>query len=496
MPEAGLPRDAASAENYGSRLPLLSRRGFLLRRILVATDLLALVLAVAAALILVPPIGTHITLGEQLLVIVTLAPLFVALGYVSGLYHLSERHIDHTLAEDLGPTATAVTAWVWLVLLGSTFVADAPLRAWRFALLWGLLLTFVLVSRALVRRLTRPRAWYRQRMVVIGSPLDAKRVLRRIERHPEWGVEPLGSISPAGGRLRVTPYSGSNRFREPIVEPDDTPEGIIGLLAEMRAERVMLAGWAHSLEDRTELIRRLATAGVHVDVVSGEPEALCAGASLHHIEGMPVMTVRPARINRAALAAKRTLDVVFAGAALLALAPLLAYIAARIKLDSKGPVLFRHKREGRDGRVFEVLKFRTMVEDADELRAQLRETPPDHDLFKLRDDPRVTPYGAALRRRSLDELPQLWNVLRGDMSIVGPRPLPLDEAPMATDHFADRASLRPGMTGPWQIHGRSDIPFDDMVKLDYSYVSTWSLQEDLRLMIRTVGVVLAGRGAY
>jgi lipopolysaccharide/colanic/teichoic acid biosynthesis glycosyltransferase len=186
------------------------------------------------------------------------------------------------------------------------------------------------------------------------------------------------------------------------------------------------------------------------------------------------------------------------GIALVLLSPVFAWVAVRIKLDSDGNVFFRQRRAGRDGRPFEMLKFRTMVDGADSMRGSLRaETDQEGStLFKLSDDPRITPLGARLRRWSLDELPQLWNVLRGDMSLVGPRPLPLDEAFLAEEHYAERMKVRPGMTGPWQIHGRSDIPFEDMVKLDYTYVASWTMREDLRLLIRTAGAVLRGRGAY
>jgi lipopolysaccharide/colanic/teichoic acid biosynthesis glycosyltransferase len=140
-----------------------------------------------------------------------------------------------------------------------------------------------------------------------------------------------------------------------------------------------------------------------------------------------------------------------------------------------------------------------MVDGADQMREELRANDDRlaaTKMLKLREDPRVTPFGATLRRWSIDELPQLWNVVRGDMSLVGPRPLPLDEARHIDGHFAERLRMRPGITGPWQINGRSDIPFDDMVKLDYMYVASWTMREDLRLLVRTVGAVFHGRGAY
>ena len=194
---------------------------------------------------------------------------------------------------------------------------------------------------------------------------------------------------------------------------------------------------------------------------------------------------------------QRAIDIVVGAIGLAAFILTFPIIAIAIKLDTPGPIFFIQKRVGYKGKPFTFYKYRSMSHEGH----KPYETPKlEHEHFRtfvfITPTSRLTRVGRFLRATSLDELPNFWNVLRGDMSLVGPRPLPLDEAHLATDHFADRSVLRPGMTGPWQIHGRSDIPFDDMVRLDYSYVSTWSLQEDLRLMIRTVGVVLGGRGAY
>ena len=178
--------------------------------------------------------------------------------------------------------------------------------------------------------------------------------------------------------------------------------------------------------------------------------------------------------------------------------PALCYIAVRIKLDSPGPVFFSQTRTGRYGEPFALLKFRTMQDGAERMQAALSPVERKNGvaLFKLRRDPRVTAYGARLRRWSVDELPQLWNVLRGDMSLVGPRPLPVAEAELADERFASRTTVRPGLTGPWQVHGRSDIPFREMLQLDYTYVVTWTLREDVRLLARTVSAVIRRRGAY
>jgi lipopolysaccharide/colanic/teichoic acid biosynthesis glycosyltransferase len=212
------------------------------------------------------------------------------------------------------------------------------------------------------------------------------------------------------------------------------------------------------------------------------------------------MSVRSSRLRPLDLRVKRIFDITVAGFALVLVSPLLLWAMIRIKLDSPGPVFFRQVRCGHDGRPFEVVKFRTMVNGADDLRTELRETSEEERdgdiLFKLEDDPRVTKFGKTLRNWSIDELPQLWNVLKGEMSIVGPRPLPYDEANQATGLFRARTSVRPGLAGPWQAYGRSNIPFEDMIRLDYSYAVGWSMAEDMRLLLRTANAVFGRRGAY
>jgi exopolysaccharide biosynthesis polyprenyl glycosylphosphotransferase len=263
----------------------------------------------------------------------------------------------------------------------------------------------------------------------------------------------------------------------------------------------MFAGSPEALEDRTAICRRLCEMGVQVDFVPGDPEILRANASLHDLEGLPVLSLPATRPARWQGVIKRGLDLAFAVPMLVVTAPLLAYAAIRIKRDSQGPVLFRQERAGRDGRPFQVLKFRTMVVDAEEHRGELAELAMhgqgvDSGIFKVVKDPRVTEFGAWLRRWSIDELPQLWNVVRGEMSIVGPRPLPVLEDRRVGQHYEVRRWVRPGITGSWQVKGRSNIPYEDMIKLDYTYVMNWSLGEDMKLIARTLSVVFAGRGAY
>jgi exopolysaccharide biosynthesis polyprenyl glycosylphosphotransferase len=219
---------------------------------------------------------------------------------------------------------------------------------------------------------------------------------------------------------------------------------------------------------------------------------------LDELEGMPVVSLPPLGLARSSRVLKRTFDAVVSAAALLLLSPLLSLIAAAIRLDSKGPALFRQPRRGREGSTFQIVKFRTMQTGAEGRRSDvLHLNEVDGPLFKVKGaDPRVTRVGSFLRRTSLDELPQLWNVLRGEMSLVGPRPFVIYEADQITGWAARRLDMTPGITGLWQVLGRNDMPFEEMVKLDYLYVTNWSLWWDMKILCQTIPVVVGRRGAY
>jgi exopolysaccharide biosynthesis polyprenyl glycosylphosphotransferase len=216
---------------------------------------------------------------------------------------------------------------------------------------------------------------------------------------------------------------------------------------------------------------------------------------------MPLLTMPRPRLQRSARRLKRALDLAVGTVALVVLAPVIVACALAIKLDSPGPVFFRQRRVGRDDRPFRVFKFRSMYVDADSrkddvARLNFHGGGNDSGMFKIREDPRITRVGRFLRRYSLDELPQLFNILRGEMSFVGPRPLIETEDRQIEGRFRRRLALTPGLTGLWQAHGRSDIPFEQMVNLDYLYVTNWSLWGDVKLVMRTVSAVLRGSGAY
>ena len=232
-------------------------------------------------------------------------------------------------------------------------------------------------------------------------------------------------------------------------------------------------------------------------VVPGALALMRSQPILSESMGLPLLEVRYPRLDNTQRAFKRALDVVLSLCALVLLSPLFAATALAIRLDSAGPVLFRQKRVGADGKVFICYMFRSMYEGAERLQEELEPlNESEGAVFKIRDDPRVTPVGRLLRRWSLDELPQLTNVLKGDMSLVGPRPLPVRDFHRMEEEHKRRLGAVPGMTGYWQISGRSNLSFEEMVRLDLYYIENWSLSFDLKIILRTLGAVLRREGAY
>ena len=267
------------------------------------------------------------------------------------------------------------------------------------------------------------------------------------------------------------------------------------LLTAEQIERAIVAPRGAISNDLLNTTRSLKSMGVRVSVLPRLPEVVGSSVELDDVDGITLLGMRRFGLSRSSRAVKRSFDCVGAGLLLLVLAPLLVVIAIAIKLDSRGPVLFRQPRMGRNGVPFEMLKFRTMADGADAQKSSLAaRNEADGGLFKIKDDPRITRVGSRLRRISLDELPQLLNVLRGDMALVGPRPLVLDEDCRIEGWRRSRLQLSPGITGPWQVFGSARIPLNEMVKIDYLYGANWSLWLDVKTLLRTVPFVLGRRG--
>jgi exopolysaccharide biosynthesis polyprenyl glycosylphosphotransferase len=273
-------------------------------------------------------------------------------------------------------------------------------------------------------------------------------------------------------------------------------ESVEPLLASGQVDHLVVRLDANYLGQQQvqELMYACHREGVRFGCFPGVKTLFYPGTELNHIEGMGILTCNPPVLSRTSRAMKRSLDITVSMPLLALLAPLLALIALAIKLDSKGPVFYRQVRVGRDGRHFKLVKFRTMVPGADRMTAELMADSSDPNWLDLEKDPRVTRLGRFLRRNSLDELPQLWNVVKGEMSLVGPRPLSERDDQNVSGRLRHRLDLVPGITGYWQVLGRNDIPFREMLEVDYAYIAGWSMWYDLKTLMRTVPAVLRRRG--
>ncbi len=272
---------------------------------------------------------------------------------------------------------------------------------------------------------------------------------------------------------------------------------VFNTLERTGATGVVVAATAIPPAHMNRLVRDLLDCGVHVELSSTLADIEPHRLTVRPLGRYPVVYVEPVTHGGWRAAAKRCFDVAVASTMLFLLAPVLAFFAVLIKLDSEGPVVFKQQRVGRDGVLFGVLKFRTMVQNAEELKKELTETNEGAGpLFKMKVDPRVTRIGKLLRSTSLDEVPQLWNVIRGEMSLVGPRPALASETEAWDDDLYGRLRVRPGITGMWQVSGRSGTTFEEYTRLDLFYVDNWSLVVDLTILLRTIPAVLKSDGAY
>jgi exopolysaccharide biosynthesis polyprenyl glycosylphosphotransferase len=244
-----------------------------------------------------------------------------------------------------------------------------------------------------------------------------------------------------------------------------------------------------------DLVRAAIAVDLRISILPNIFDVLGPSVEIDDVEGMTVLGVNPVALTRSSQLLKRSMDVVVSLLALILLLPVMTATAVAVKLSSPGPIFYSQLRVGRGGRHFTIHKFRTMAVGAEQREKELRALSAHPAWLLLENDPRVTPIGRALRRYSLDELPQLWNVLKGDMSLVGPRPMPPSVDALIQGWGRRRLDLTPGITGLWQVLGRTNIPFEEMVRLDYLYVTNWSLWQDLRLLIHTLPAVLTRRGA-
>jgi exopolysaccharide biosynthesis polyprenyl glycosylphosphotransferase len=415
-------------------------------------------------------------------------PLWIFVGKLHGLYDQDHVRIRHLTSDELPALfhwATVSAAAVTLILaLGPAALwTGAAFAGWAVVLVAAVLLR--LAARMVWRRLVPP-----ERGVVIGQGQLADALARKLTLEPGHHLALVASVVPGEPNEHA---GGAAAGGEPL---EVLPE-LANTLQRERAERVVLA---MADLDETTLARVVATCralGVKLSVAPPLRAMLGTAVTLSHLAELPLIEFKTWDPSRSTAFLKRSFDVTLSAAGLITLAPLLALTAVLIRIDSPGPALFRQRRAGERGVPFEVLKFRTMVRDAeDRLDEVVRLDELPEPSFKLRSDPRVTRVGRILRKTSLDEVPQLLNVLRGEMSLVGPRPEQLRLVERYTPEMRFRLEMRPGITGPMQVHGRGELTFQEWVAVEREYMENYSLQKDVKILLATPLAVMRRKGAF
>jgi exopolysaccharide biosynthesis polyprenyl glycosylphosphotransferase len=468
----------AFREGVPSRMVL--RRDALFRRALAGADLLATTAATSAVLVAAHAVPEP---GALLLL-----PLMVGVGKVAGLYDRDENLLSKSTLDELPALFQVATVYSLIFWLLEHFLISGHLHRPGVIALWALLFLGLGVARACARRIVL-RTTPTERCLVLGDPATAEHLRGKLAASPLINAEVVGYIPLRGHR------GWENATRSGSMPQLGSVTNLPAALWEHRIDRVVIDSSTTPAGDRMlDKIRLIKSVGVKVSLLPRLLEVMGWSVALDEVEGIPLLGVRGYGLTKSSRFLKRLLDVCGSLTALLVLAPLLVGIALAVKLSSRGPVLFRQRRVGLGGRTFDLLKFRTMYDGADERKSELRDLNEADGLFKIAEDPRITPLGRLLRRCSLDEAPQLWNVLRGEMSLVGPRPLVVEEDNLIQGWLRRRLDVTPGMTGIWQVLGSARIPLHEMVKLDYLYRANWSLWLDLKILLRTVPFVLLRRG--
>jgi exopolysaccharide biosynthesis polyprenyl glycosylphosphotransferase len=454
----------------------------MLRRLLATADVLGIATALATSMVFVSAGRTD---GTSFLVGALTLPGWVVLFKAYGLYDRDAKRISHSTVDDLPWIAHALLVGSLAMWLIYRLLPGEKLVLAQSASFFGLAACGIFLARAAARSLARVAA-PPERVLFLGGDAMARVLIDKIRAHPEYRLEPVG-YAEAGGRHsphlpREIPYVGAI---------GDLPN----ICTRFAIDRIVVASPGVDEHALTDVIRDASDLNVRVSILPQMVDVLGPSVAIDDVEGVMVLGLAPTKLTRSSRALKRFVDVVIALPALILASSLLVVIAILVKSTSRGPVFFSQERVGRGGRHFRMHKFRTMVKDADKQLDQLKRASAHPAWLLLEQDPRITTVGRLLRRLSLDELPQLWNVLRGDMSLVGPRPMPLDVDEKIAGWGRRRLDLTPGITGPWQVLGRTKIPFEEMVKLDYLYVTNWSLWQDIRLLIRTLPAVVRRRGA-
>jgi exopolysaccharide biosynthesis polyprenyl glycosylphosphotransferase len=475
------PHGHANGGPSGARLQRVVARRYgerdaAVRRFLAAADVLGVVVAMAIALLVFTDHRAEFVWGLALL------PIWIIVFKAYGLYDRDLKRISHRTVDDLPWLFHAVLIGSLLMLAYYRLMNLNGVELRHVASFGVIAIVAVSALRALARRFA-VSVLAPEPVALVGDAPELVTLANKLEAHNRYGVRPVSPAS-ASDSAGAAVYAGNGSSE---IDLDD-------VVVRDGAERIVVAREDFEADALFDLICRAREHGVKVSVLPQLFDALGPSVEIDDVEGTTVLGVNPPVLPRSSRILKRTMDVVGAVAMLVVFAPVLAAIAVAIKLDSRGPAFFRQERIGLWGRRFRLAKFRTMTVDAEEQREALLADSKDPGWLLLDHDPRVTRVGRFLRHWSLDELPQLWNVLKGDMSLVGPRPLIASEDRQLDGWRRSRVDLTPGLTGLWQVLGRTSIPFEEMIRLDYLYVTNWSLWTDVRLMLRTVPAVMLKRG--
>lgn len=428
--------------------------------------------------------------GHRLPVVSLLTvPALVLVAKMMGRYDHDEVVLRKSTLDEM-PALLGLSfayAVVWSLI---AFVANLPMRLGGAGVLILSATTFVLLValRSSARAVAQASA-SRERVLIVGSSAARARLAHSLAADPGARIEVAGFLPLEDERRVDSDWGDRSRRTRPLAFED-----LAKVVREFVVDRVFLIPTTADPETMLDAVRRTTAIGVKVSIVPRLLEVVGSAVEFDTVGGVTVLGVRRPGLTRSSRAVKRAIDIVGATAALALLAPWGLLLAIAIRLDSAGPVLFFQQRIGRDGRMFTMIKFRSMVDGAEAQRQALQRFNESEGTFKMTGDPRVTRVGRLLRRTSLDELPQLVNVLRGDMSLVGPRPLVPGEDRLVEGWHRERLHLVPGMTGPWQVLGPRRPPLSEMVKIDYLYAANWSLWTDLKILLRTVGHICSRRG--
>lgn len=388
--------------------------------------------------------------------------------------------------------ATMYAAGITGVLL---YLAQITLSRLFFIIFFVVGPLLLIANRATLRRVLnhlRTRGKFLEPTVIVGSVPQIDFTARTLQRESWLGYSIIGAVAPEGDPHDHTkvgvPILGNDTHLREIIEQHEPTTLIFTSGSKLSGKEMRRLAW--DMQERS----------VSMIVVPAISEIASDRVTMRPVAGLPLVHVDPPRQRDALRWSKRFFDIAASGLGLIVISPLLLVVALIVKFHDGGPAFFVQNRAGRDGKLFPFYKFRSMVPNAEQIRAtQLQQGEYDRGndvMFKMKNDPRITKPGHFLRRYSIDELPQLWNVLKGDMSLIGPRPALPSEVDMYDEYARRRLSVRPGITGLWQVSGRSDLSWDETVRLDLYYVDNWSFTQDLSILVRTAKAVFASEGAY